>query len=85
MTPAELSTWVAEIVTEAQERVGPGSIGAQQYYVEGHPQRFETVPLAELVTMCREEYLDTINYAVMMIIRLDRITAELTERAAHVT
>lgn len=73
MAPAEVAENVRRIVGLAQERVGPNSIGAQQYYREGQPQRFETMSLGDLVQYVEEEVLDLVNYSCMLYIRLERI------------
>jgi hypothetical protein len=75
MTPHELSEEVREVVTLAQDRVGPGSIGAEQYHVPGRPQQFETMELRKLAAYMLEESLDLINYGVMMSIRAQRLQA----------
>lgn len=80
MTPQELSDEVARVVEMAQSRVGPDSIGAQQYHVEGKPQKFETMDLAGLAEYMLEECLDHVNYGVMMSIRAMRLKA-IAERA----
>jgi len=72
MTPQQLAERVEAVVERAQERVGPDSIGAQQYYVEGQPQKFETMDPEELIDYVTEEALDLVNYGVMLVIRLDR-------------
>lgn len=79
MTPGELSRRVGEITAEAQSRVGPGSIGAQQYYVPGQPQKFETMSRLALLDYFRDEMLDAINYAVMFILRLDQLKDALSD------
>jgi hypothetical protein len=73
MTPADLSDEVAKVVRDAQDRVGPDSIGARQYHVEGQPQKFETMSLDGLAEYMYEEALDLINYGVMMSIRALRL------------
>ena len=81
MTPTDLSDAVLEIVRKAQARVGPGSIGAEQYHVDGQPQKFETMPLAKLAEYMQEESLDLVNYGTMMSIRAERLKriAEVAE------
>lgn len=73
MSPQELSDTVATVVARAQDRVGPGSIGAQQYSVPGQPQKFETMELDALLEYVEEEALDLINYGVMVVVRLERL------------
>ena len=79
MTPQELANEVATVVSRAQERVGPGSIGAEQYHVDGQPQRFETMPIDGLIEYATEETLDLVNYGVMLTIRLDRLRRVLEQ------
>lgn len=80
MTPQELAEHVATVIRQCTERVGPDSIGAQQYYVEGQPQTFETMTLDALAEYYEEEIRDLINYGVMTHIRLERLRAALPER-----
>lgn len=77
MTPQDLADEVAVVVERAQSRVGPNSIGAQQYSVEGQPQKFETMDLLGLVDYSIEETLDLVNYGVMLTIRLDRLRDQI--------
>jgi hypothetical protein len=79
MNPQELADEVAAVVKRAQDRVGPGSIGAQQYHVEGQPQTFERMELDALLEYAIEETLDLINYGVMLTIRLDRMRESLKD------
>lgn len=73
MTPEDLAASVATIMVAAMQRVGPGSIGAEQYHVEGKPQKFEGMPLPDLIEYQIEEALDLVNYSVMVAIRLYRL------------
>jgi hypothetical protein len=73
MSPEEVAVNVERIVKKAQERVGPNSIGAKQYYVPGVPQKFESMSLGDLVQYVEEEVLDLVNYSCMLYIRLERI------------
>jgi hypothetical protein len=77
MTPQTLSDAVADVVSRAQARVGPGSVGAEQYHVEGQPQKFERMDLTKLIDYSIEEALDHINYGVMLTIRLDRLRQDV--------
>lgn len=77
MTPAELSHEVAKAVVKAQNRVGPGSIGAEQY--DGERQQFEKVDIGEFLSYLEEEALDIINYGVMLTIKLDRFRQDYQE------
>lgn len=62
----QLSEEVAKIVAAAQERIT--GIGAEQY-AKLELQKFEAIPLHELLVMAEEELLDNINYSVMALIR----------------
>jgi predicted ATP-dependent protease len=86
-TPQDLSNAILAVTEDAANRVGPDSIGAQQYYQEGQPQKFETMALEELITYAEEEALDLINYSVFLTLRLRdlkkveaRIRAEMSAR-----
>lgn len=79
MDPEDLSDAVRQVVALAQDRVGPDSIGAQQYHVDGQPQKFETMPLLGLIDYSIEEALDHINYGVMLTLRLDRLRRQVEE------
>ena len=58
------------IFAECYERFA--GIGAEQYYDPvNEVQKFESMTVDEIVTGAREELLDFINYAVMLIIKLD--------------
>lgn len=81
MTPQELSDAVLDIVSLAQSRVGPDSIGAQQYYIEGQPQKFETMTFEQLLEYTLEESLDLVNYGVMQSIKILRLQMEFARRA----
>lgn len=83
MTPQELAENVETVIRQCTERVGPDSIGARQYYVEGQPQKFETMSFPDLAQYYREELLDLVNYAVMTTIRIDRLQAAFVERLAE--
>lgn len=87
MDPAMLAEAVQMVVTDAMARVGPESVGAQQYWQPGKPQLFETMPLPALQRYYREELLDLITYAAMMTIRLDRLgtalQAKIEAEATH--
>jgi hypothetical protein len=79
-TPNELSEAVALVVARAQARVGANSIGAQQYYVEGEPQRFEVLNWHDWFEYMREEALDIVTYGVMLNLRIDRLESEVYKR-----
>jgi hypothetical protein len=82
MTPQELAAEVGRVVELCQARVGPESIGAQQYYVVGQPQKFETMSFDALAEYYEEELRDIVNYAVMSHIRLGRLREEMARRLA---
>ena len=67
------------VIEAAQERIL--GVGAEQY-TEGDKQRFETMPLPELVEYCREEALDLINYGVMLTLRIETL-ADAVESATE--
>jgi hypothetical protein len=87
MTPEELANEVQAVIEECRERVE--GVGAQQYYVEGQPQKFETMPLDGLFEYAEEEIRDLIVYGVMTRIRLRRlreaVMAHVSESGALVT
>jgi hypothetical protein len=55
--------------------MGPGR---EQYYRDGK-QKFEDMPLEELVDYIKEECRDQINYGVMATWRMDQISLALVE------
>lgn len=73
MTPQDLANEVEAMIRLCTDRVGPDSIGARQYHVEGKPQKFETMAFDDLAEYYEEELRDIINYAVMTHIRLGRL------------
>ena len=77
MEPSELAEEVKDVLLRAVSRVGPDSIGAQQYHEVGKPQKFETITLADLKQMYLEEFEDIVNYAVMAHIRVRRLFEDL--------
>jgi hypothetical protein len=80
MNSRDLADAVAEVVTDAQARIL--GVGHDQY-AEGDTQKFETMPLADLLTYFEEELLDQINYSVMNIIRFRRMRQELDRAASR--
>lgn len=80
VSPDDLAEAVATVVARAQQRVGPDSVGAQQYWRPGEPQLFEEMTLDGLIQLYQEELLDVVNYATMLTIRLDRMRDELARR-----
>jgi hypothetical protein len=76
MSSAQLAEAVAEAITRATSRVvGVG----QDQYDEGTHQRFETMPLTDLLEMTLEELDDVIVYAVMQQIRFRRIAEAINK------
>jgi len=71
MTPQDLADEVERVVGLCTDRIT--GIGAQQYHVEGQPQKFETMDFDALAEYYEEELRDIINYAVMTHIRLGRL------------
>ena len=70
MTSEELAQRVEEFIVEAVTRVkGTGD----EQYSKGDTQQFEEMNLDELFTWAREELYDTVNYSVMLAIRLERL------------
>lgn len=76
MTPKELASECQSFIAKATARIT--GIGADQYHVEGQPQRFETMPLDGLFEYAEEELLDLANYAAMLNIRMRRLREEAT-------
>jgi hypothetical protein len=74
MTSQELADEVARVVADAQSRIL--TVGADQY-TEPDGQKFESMPLANLVEYVREEALDLVNYGVMLSIRVERLKAAM--------
>ncbi|MEV5079263.1 hypothetical protein AB0K74_10660 [Streptomyces sp. NPDC056159] len=77
MTSEELADEVGNFIRECQGRIL--GVGADQYD-EGHGQKFETMPMAELVVWAREEAQDLAVYAAMLDIRLKRLEDTLREK-----
>ncbi len=74
MTPGELSARFFDFMKQCNGRIL--TVGAEQYS-EGDTQKFETMPLLELVQYAREEAQDLAVYAAMLDIRLSRLEASL--------
>ncbi|MFD6970582.1 hypothetical protein [Streptomyces sp. NPDC059949] len=72
MTSEELATYVSDFIGECRSRIL--GIGAEQYD-EGDAQKFEKMPLPELIRYAREEAQDLAVYAAMVDIRLSRLEA----------
>lgn len=70
MRSRELAEDVQRFVSLAQGRIE--GTGNEQYSLD-EGQLFETMTRSELIEYVREELLDTINYSVMMLIRLERL------------
>lgn len=74
MRSSELAEAVAQMVSMASERVnGPGD----EQYSLGDEQKFESMPLDELLTWTEEELIDLVVYSTMLWIRLERIRKRL--------
>lgn len=71
MTPQELATEVDAFIRQCTDRIT--GIGAQQYHVDGQPQKFETMEFDALAEYYEEELRDIANYAAMTHIRLKRL------------
>lgn len=70
MSSAQLADEVAEAITRATSRiVGTGN---EQYSADGF-QKFESMPIGDLLEYTLEELDDVINYSVMLQIRFRRI------------
>lgn len=74
MTSNELAEYVTDFIGECQSRIL--GIGAEQYD-EGDGQKFEKMPLLELIQYAREEAQDLAVYAAMVDIRLSRLEGHL--------
>ncbi|MDG9711132.1 MULTISPECIES: hypothetical protein [Streptomyces] len=72
MTPEQLADSFGHFLRACRQRVL--GVGAEQYS-EGEKQKFETMPLPELVAWAREEAQDLGVYAAMVDIRLQRLEA----------
>lgn len=77
MTPEDLARGFSDFMGQCTGRIL--TVGAEQYS-EGEKQKFETMPLPELVTYAREEAQDLAVYAAMLDIRLARLEALVTRR-----
>lgn len=69
MTSQQLADYVAEFIGRATARVT--GVGDQQYSRDGF-QKFEAIPLEELLLMLQEELQDAAVYAAMLDIRVQR-------------
>jgi hypothetical protein len=70
MKSSELASEVQRVVIDAQSRIL--GIGAEQYERDGR-QKFEDMPMDELIEYVREEALDLVNYGVMVTLRIERL------------
>lgn len=77
MTSEELADEVGHFIRQCRGRIL--GIGAEQYE-EGGRQKFETMPLVELVVYAREEAQDLAVYAAMLDIRLKQLEEALREK-----
>lgn len=76
LSSAELATEVADAITRATSRIV--GVGNEQYSKDGF-QKFETMPLTDLMEGTLEELDDIINYSVMLQIRFRRILKSVTK------
>ena len=79
MTSEELADEVGQFIQACRGRIL--GVGAEQYEQEDG-QKFETMPLLELIQYAREEAQDLAVYAAMIDIRLSRFEDALR---AHTT
>jgi hypothetical protein len=79
VSPEELADEVGHFIRQCRGRIL--GIGAEQYS-EAEGQKFETMPLIELIQYAREEAQDLAVYAAMIDIRLSRFENALR---AHTT
>jgi uncharacterized protein (UPF0264 family) len=75
MKSDELAIEISRVVSDAQARVL--GVGAEQYERDGQ-QKFEAMPMWELVEYAREEALDLVNYGVMLTLRIERLADVMT-------
>lgn len=74
MKSEDLADEVEELITRCRARVlGTGN----EQYSYGDTQKFETLPLLELIDWAMEEVEDSAAYAVMQHIRLRRLRAAI--------
>lgn len=82
MTSEELADKVEDFIVQAVTRVkGTGD----DQYSEGDTQQFERMNVDELFVWAKEELYDTVNYSIMLSIRLDRIQEEIATTLKEVT
>lgn len=82
MTSEELAVEIEAFVIHAITRVrGTGD----DQYSEGDVQNFEGLNLDDLFLWAEEELVDTVNYSVMLAIRLRRLQKEIAKVIAGVT
>jgi hypothetical protein len=80
MTSEELADEVSHFIGECRGRIL--GVGAEQYDEGNGQQKFEIMPLVELVVYAREEAQDLAVYAAMLDIRLKRLEDALREKGA---
>ncbi|MFF0481081.1 hypothetical protein [Streptomyces sp. NPDC004435] len=78
MTSEELADEVGHFIRQCRGRIL--GIGADQYQEPDGRQKFETMPLVELVIYAREEAQDLAVYAAMLDIRLKKLEDALREK-----
>lgn len=84
VSPEKLANRTESLIRHCVGRVGPESIGAEQYYDEQtDTQKFETMSVDELLQYYQEEAMDMINYGVMFYIRLDAARTVIAERLSQ--
>lgn len=76
VSPEELADYVGDYIEACRNRVL--TVGAEQYS-EGDSQKFEKMPILELIQYGREEAQDLAVYAAMIDIRLARMAEKLKE------
>ncbi|MBK3559287.1 hypothetical protein JHN55_22730 [Streptomyces sp. MBT56] len=77
MTSEELADNFGHFMRACRGRIL--GVGAEQYE-DDNGQKFETMPLVELVVYAREEAQDLAVYAAMLDIRLKRLEDALREK-----
>ncbi|MGW6535194.1 hypothetical protein ACWGBV_03050 [Streptomyces sp. NPDC055051] len=78
MTSEELADEVSDFIGQCRGRIL--GIGTDQYQEPDGRQKFETMPLVELVIYAREEAQDLAVYAAMLDIRLKKLEEALREK-----
>lgn len=71
MTSDQLADYVTDYINECRGRIL--GVGKDQYEVSEGVQKFEVMPLRDLITFAREEAQDLAVYAAMVDVRLSRL------------